>query len=151
MFSFYLLASVLVFVVTVQFVTSFRVQRPATLTTMIFGSRFSHSNHRHDRGSHFQQQQQGGELSAISSLRNRFSKMIKVDPLNTIPVDSMPFSTAIKDTLKGKGFINMTAIQSQSYDIVFAGHDVVARSRTGTGKTFAFGIPLIEKLTTTRR
>ena len=40
----------------------------------------------------------------------------------------------------------MTPVQSQSYDYVFDGADVVARSRTGTGKTFAFGLPLIEKL-----
>lgn len=40
----------------------------------------------------------------------------------------------------------MTPVQSQSYDLVYSGDDVVARSRTGTGKTFAFGIPLIEKI-----
>lgn len=40
----------------------------------------------------------------------------------------------------------MTPVQSQSYDYVFGGGDIVARSRTGTGKTFAFGLPLIEKI-----
>jgi ATP-dependent RNA helicase DDX21 len=40
----------------------------------------------------------------------------------------------------------MTPVQSQSYDLVYSGGDVVARSKTGTGKTFAFGLPLIEKL-----
>ncbi|KAJ1395385.1 RNA helicase, partial [Ochromonadaceae sp. CCMP2298] len=40
----------------------------------------------------------------------------------------------------------MTPVQSQSYDLVYAGDDLVARSRTGTGKTFAFGLPLIEKM-----
>jgi ATP-dependent RNA helicase DDX21 len=40
----------------------------------------------------------------------------------------------------------MTPVQSQSFEYVFGGQDVVARSKTGTGKTFAFGLPLIEKI-----
>ena len=40
----------------------------------------------------------------------------------------------------------MTPVQSQSYEYVASGVDCVAQSRTGTGKTFAFGLPLIEKL-----
>jgi ATP-dependent RNA helicase DDX21 len=44
-----------------------------------------------------------------------------------------------------KGFVNLTAVQAKVYDSVKEGGDIVVRSRTGTGKTLAFGIPLIEK------
>eukprot|EP00966_Prymnesium_polylepis_P108521 2512480-Prymnesium_polylepis.1 len=48
--------------------------------------------------------------------------------------------------LADKGITNFTPVQAQSYDMLFAGHDVFARSRTGTGKTLAFALPLMQKL-----
>ena len=58
----------------------------------------------------------------------------------------MKFSEKTQAVLMKKGFTKMTPVQSQSYDYVYGGDDVVARSRTGTGKTLAFGLPLIEKI-----
>lgn len=37
-------------------------------------------------------------------------------------------------------------MQVKTFDPVYAGKDVIAQARTGTGKTFSFAIPLIEKL-----
>ena len=51
--------------------------------------------------------------------------------------------TAINDI----GFENMTEIQEKSIPAVMHGYDVIGRSNTGTGKTAAFGIPAIEKIT----
>ena len=76
----------------------------------------------------------------FSSLR--FTKTIKIDPEFQTPLADMPLSDRTKKILSEKGFELMTPIQSQSYDLVYSGDDVVARSRTGTGKTFAFGLPL---------
>lgn len=78
-----------------------------------------------------------------------FKKTIKIDPDFRTPVQDMNLSEITKEALAKKGFTELTPVQSQSYDQVFNGDDVVARSRTGTGKTFAFGIPLIEKLVAT--
>lgn len=58
----------------------------------------------------------------------------------------MNFLPKTLSVLQNKGFEFMTPVQSQSYDLVYGGDDVVARSRTGTGKTFAFGLPLIERI-----
>lgn len=58
----------------------------------------------------------------------------------------MNLSAKTMDVLRSKGFEYMTPVQSQSYELVHSGEDLVARSRTGTGKTFAFGLPLIEKI-----
>ena len=76
----------------------------------------------------------------FSSLR--FTKTVKIDPEFKTPLIDMPLSERTKKVLSEKGFELMTPIQSQSYDLVYSGEDVVARSRTGTGKTFAFGLPL---------
>ena len=76
----------------------------------------------------------------------RFSNTIKIDPELKTPVTEMNLSERTLRVLKEKGFETLTPVQSQSYSSVYSGVDVVARSRTGTGKTFAFGLPLIEKV-----
>ena len=79
-------------------------------------------------------------------LQLNFRKTIKIDPDLKTPITEMNFLPKTIEVLQGKGFEFMTPVQSQSYDLVYGGDDVVARSRTGTGKTFAFGLPLIEKI-----
>lgn len=44
------------------------------------------------------------------------------------------------------GFTEPTPIQTDSIPHTMAGRDVLGQAQTGTGKTGAFGIPLIEKL-----
>ena len=48
--------------------------------------------------------------------------------------------------LKGIGFEYPTDVQAATIPAVLSGKDLVVQSRTGTGKTGAFGIPLIQKL-----
>ncbi len=40
-------------------------------------------------------------------------------------------------------------VQVATYGPAVAGHDLVVQARTGTGKTAAFGIPLVDRLTRT--
>jgi ATP-dependent RNA helicase DeaD len=42
------------------------------------------------------------------------------------------------------GFVHPTEIQSRVIPLLLDGHDVIGQAQTGTGKTAAFGIPLIE-------
>ncbi len=51
--------------------------------------------------------------------------------------------------LEKMGFSAPTPIQEQTIPLVMEGRDVIAKAPTGTGKTCAFGIPLIESLDTT--
>src|SRR5579884_463290 len=44
------------------------------------------------------------------------------------------------------GFGAPTPIQEQTIPLLLAGRDVVAQAPTGTGKTAAFGLPIVEKL-----
>ena len=88
----------------------------------------------------------GGRPRMDDRIQLKFSKTIKIDPDNKTPIAEMKFSSATRRVLEEKGFTELTPVQSQTFDYVFDGVDIVARSRTGTGKTLAFGLPLIEKI-----
>jgi ATP-dependent RNA helicase DeaD len=47
--------------------------------------------------------------------------------------------------LEEMGFIEMTEVQEKSIPACLQGKDVIVQSKTGSGKTAAFGIPIIEK------
>lgn len=53
---------------------------------------------------------------------------------------------ALNDALKRAGFTEPTPIQNQAIPLAMAGHDVMGLAQTGTGKTLAFGLPLIDHL-----
>jgi hypothetical protein len=52
--------------------------------------------------------------------------------------------------LEAKGLIKPSPIQDQAIPVVLKGHDVIGIASTGTGKTAAFLIPLINKLVADR-
>jgi ATP-dependent RNA helicase DDX21 len=55
-------------------------------------------------------------------------------------------SPKVLDILGKKGITQFTDIQRQTFVPVFEGRDMIARSRTGTGKTMAFGLPMVERM-----
>ncbi|HLQ56429.1 MAG TPA: DEAD/DEAH box helicase [Streptosporangiaceae bacterium] len=52
----------------------------------------------------------------------------------------------ICDALEAAGIVTTFPIQALALPMALAGQDVIGQARTGTGKTLAFGIPLIERL-----
>ena len=56
----------------------------------------------------------------------------------------MNLSEAIRKALDKKGFTQATAIQGGAIPYFMQWRDVVAKAPTGTGKTYAFGIPMVE-------
>ncbi len=54
----------------------------------------------------------------------------------------------IMAALKTEGYTQPTPIQSQSIPLLLDGHDLLACAQTGTGKTAAFAIPIIQHLVT---
>jgi superfamily II DNA/RNA helicase len=52
----------------------------------------------------------------------------------------------IADALEIEGIIEPFPIQSLAVPIGLSGHDIIGQARTGTGKTLAFGIPLLQRI-----
>ena len=50
------------------------------------------------------------------------------------------------DALAAQGIIEPFPIQSQTIPLALAGQDIIGQAKTGTGKTFGFGLPLIQAL-----
>jgi hypothetical protein len=59
--------------------------------------------------------------------------------------ESMGLSEAVLKAIKRKGYRLPTPIQRKAMPLVLQGSDVVAMARTGSGKTAAFVIPMIER------
>jgi len=55
-------------------------------------------------------------------------------------------SPAIQQALDELGYEDPTAIQEQAIPELLGGHDVIGQAQTGTGKTAAFGLPLLQYL-----
>jgi superfamily II DNA/RNA helicase len=52
----------------------------------------------------------------------------------------------IADALESEGIVESFPIQTLALPIALSGHDIIGQARTGTGKTFAFGIPLLQRI-----
>ena len=52
----------------------------------------------------------------------------------------------VLEAIDEMGWDSPTPVQRDSYPLAVAGHDIIVQSRTGTGKTGAFGIPLVDSL-----
>ena len=61
--------------------------------------------------------------------------------------DGFGFSQALLDTLSAKGYSDPSPIQQAAFPELMLGRDLVGQAQTGTGKTAAFALPLIECLT----
>ena len=59
---------------------------------------------------------------------------------------ALGLSDALARTLASLGYEEPTPIQQQAIPPLLAGRDVVGQAATGTGKTAAFALPLIERL-----
>ncbi len=59
---------------------------------------------------------------------------------------SLPLSPAMLANLESLGYTEMTPIQTQSLPVMLKGMDLIAQAKTGSGKTAAFGIGLLNPL-----
>ena len=65
---------------------------------------------------------------------------------NALRFDQLTLTPATLHNLEQLGYTQMTPIQAASLPLTLAGHDLIAQASTGSGKTAAFGVPLIERL-----
>ncbi len=60
--------------------------------------------------------------------------------------EELNLAPAIMQAVRELGYENPTPIQAQAIPAVLAGHDLLAGAQTGTGKTAAFTLPMLHKL-----
>src|SRR5688572_23771696 len=63
----------------------------------------------------------------------------------------LPLSAPVQSAIEAMGFEECTPVQAETIPLLLQGKDIVAQAQTGTGKTAAFGIPLVEGSTKGRR
>ncbi len=83
----------------------------------------------------------------LSKLVNKASAPEDVVPyVSTHTFADFAIDERLKENIIKKGYISPTPIQDQSIPHVLNGEDIVGMANTGTGKTAAFLIPLIDKV-----
>ncbi|MBI5269049.1 MAG: DEAD/DEAH box helicase [Burkholderiales bacterium] len=60
--------------------------------------------------------------------------------------DTLPLDAKLLRAVADQGYAFMTPIQAKAIPIVLSGRDVMGAAQTGTGKTAAFSIPLLQKM-----
>jgi ATP-independent RNA helicase DbpA len=60
--------------------------------------------------------------------------------------DTLPLSSELQDAIEQAGFTEMTPIQEESLPVMLNGLDVMGQAKTGSGKTAAFGLALLNAI-----
>ena len=60
--------------------------------------------------------------------------------------DSLPLRPELIEAVSQLGFTEMTAIQAEGLPLMLAGTDVIGQAKTGSGKTAAFGLALLNRI-----
>lgn len=66
--------------------------------------------------------------------------------METLRFENLNLSSEILKAIENKGFEEATPVQAQTIPYILEGRDVIGQAQTGTGKTAAFGIPVLERL-----
>jgi ATP-dependent RNA helicase DeaD len=60
--------------------------------------------------------------------------------------DVLPLTPEVRSAVDDMGYVHPTPVQRAVFESAARGKDLVAQARTGTGKTAAFGLPLVDRL-----
>ena len=66
--------------------------------------------------------------------------------METTNFEALDINPSILRAIEEMGFEEMSPIQAKAIPVILEGKDVVGQAQTGTGKTAAFGIPLLQKV-----
>src|SRR5881275_1284663 len=68
------------------------------------------------------------------------------DYVSSVGFADLPLSPELRKGIEERGYVEPTPVQAAVFGPIMAGRDLICRSKTGTGKTAAFGIPLLERI-----
>ncbi len=63
-----------------------------------------------------------------------------------VTFDALPLTSDVRKAIDDLGYTHPTPVQRAVFEVAARGRDLVVQARTGTGKTAAFGLPLIDSL-----
>lgn len=66
--------------------------------------------------------------------------------MEEVKFETLGLRPEILKAVKNMGFEEASAIQAKAIPLMMEGADIIGQAQTGTGKTAAFGIPLLEKI-----
>lgn len=66
--------------------------------------------------------------------------------MQLLNLQNLSINSEIERAILEMGFEQLTPIQEQSIPVLLEGNDMIGQAQTGTGKTAAFGIPLLQNL-----
>ncbi len=72
--------------------------------------------------------------------------MTETTPTPSPRFDTLPLDPKLLRAVADQGYATMTPIQAKAIPIVLEGRDVMGAAQTGTGKTAAFSIPLLQRM-----
>jgi ATP-dependent RNA helicase RhlE len=111
--------------------------------------RFHRSSTNHDHGGRGQRFARNSHKPSIHAARYVNKAVTNSAPVN-IPIrhqfDDFAIDPQLKQNIITRGYTTPTPIQDQAIQPILEGRDVVGIANTGTGKTAAFLIPLINKI-----
>ncbi len=71
--------------------------------------------------------------------------------MNEISFSELDLSSHVMEDLEYHGFQEAMPIQAEAIPYILDGYDLIAQAKTGTGKTLAFAIPIVEKINPSER
>ena len=91
------------------------------------------------------------DLPQLESIETLLLAPDTADATELTAFDQFGIAEPICAALRATGITKPFPIQAMTLPIALEGHDVIGQARTGTGKTLAFGLPVLQHVMTTNR
>jgi len=90
----------------------------------------------------------GAILATIARSREdvEVKKVVPIEESGMRTFSDFPLNSQLLANIHAKGYSTLTPVQDKAIPAILEGNDVIGMARTGTGKTAAFLIPLIQKV-----
>ncbi len=66
--------------------------------------------------------------------------------MQTERFEDLAISRELRKAVQDVGFEAMTPIQAKAIPLILEGRDIIGHAQTGTGKTLAFGLPMLDSI-----
>ncbi|XP_039025554.1 DEAD-box ATP-dependent RNA helicase 3, chloroplastic-like isoform X1 [Hibiscus syriacus] len=86
-------------------------------------------------------------FNGLSLIQNQDKQYVHDTPANQLDISKLGLPQRLLQSLLNRGITHLFPIQRAVLVPALQGRDIIARAKTGTGKTLAFGIPIIKRLT----